>query len=429
MPNRKYELTIKEVIDRWAKNYPRVMTWIAKLQKRDFNAWCLWLYCKTMNKNPDELLALKSDPRSKEAEYLLDSFVADERIQIPHGIRFNVAAAVKSFYTHNYLDLARASGKIEQGKLKPYRKHTKEELLKIYRQTQNPRDRALITFTWSTGIARETLVNLQWNHLDADWEKQEIPHIGIPDKLLKGHGHGRYKGVEQHTFLTPEAKRDLIEYKEWLERVKGLKVMPEDHIFVETHPPYKQLDYATLSGISRKLAKRSGVEFSWHDARRYVETALEEIKINPNWARKIRGRKVRGEEAPYSRPAIEQLREKYKEAIPLLQFTIETDLSYLKQRQEASERITAKILSGEPFTEEDREAIKRYGLKLGHRRERMLKEGVESKTQQDGGQACENGEHCGDFKQIPESELLGHLQAGWRITHKLSNGDLIVQRG
>lgn len=420
MPNRKYELTIKEAVDKWAKNYPKVMTWIAKLQKRDFNAWCLWLYCKNMSKTPDELLALKSG-ESKEAEYLLDSFVADERIDIPHGIRFNVAAAVKSFYMHNYLDLAKQSGKIEQGKLKPYRKHSKEELLKIYRATQNPRDRALIPFTWSTAIARETLVNLQWNHLDADWEKQEIPHIGISDKLLKGHGHGRYKGVEQHTFLTPEAKRDLLEYKEWLERVKGLKVMPEDHIFVETHPPYKELDYATLSGISIKLAKRSGVPFSWHDARRYVETALEEIRINPNWARKIRGRKVRGEEAPYSRPAIEQLREKYKEAIPLLQFTIETDLSYLKQRQEASERITAKILSNEAFTEEDREAIRRYGLKMGHRREKP-------KTEHNGGQACEDGVHCEAFEQISETDLLGYLRQGFQIVHKLQDGQLIVKR-
>ncbi len=37
--------------------------------------------------------------------------------------------------------------------------------------------------------------------------------------------------------------------------------------------------------------------------------------------KKIRGRKVREEESPYSQPEIEKLREKYKEAVPLLQFT------------------------------------------------------------------------------------------------------------
>ena len=38
---------------------------------------------------------------------------------------------------------------------------------------------------------------------------------------------------------------------------------------------------------------------------------------------KIRGRKVRDEEAPYSQPAIEQLREKFREAVSLLEFTTE----------------------------------------------------------------------------------------------------------
>ena len=42
-----------------------------------------------------------------------------------------------------------------------------------------------------------------------------------------------------------------------------------------------------------------------------------------NWAGKIRDRKVRGEEVPHSQPAIGQLREKFREAVPLLQFTVE----------------------------------------------------------------------------------------------------------
>ena len=58
-----------------------------------------------------------------------------------------------------------------------------------------------------------------------------------------------------------------------------------------------------------------------------VETALEEVGIHPNWARKIRGRKVRGEESPYSQPEVEKLRAKYREAVPLLQFTVETTKS------------------------------------------------------------------------------------------------------
>ena len=60
--------------------------------------------------------------------------------------------------------------------------------------------------------------------------------------------------------------------------------------------------------------------FSIHDGRRLVETALENVGTPRNWIQKIKGRKVRGEDAPYSKPAIEQLRGKYREVVGDLEF-------------------------------------------------------------------------------------------------------------
>jgi hypothetical protein len=414
---RKYEITKKEIIEKWAKNYPIVMAWIGKLQRKDEAAWFLWRYCEITGKNPEELLKLKSDPKSREAEYLLDKFVAEETSEVPNSVKVNIVIAVKSFYKHAYCELAKACGVITLIKQKPYRKHSKEELLKIYRATQNPRDRSLITFTWSTAIARETLTKIQWKHLEPDWQKQELPHIGLPDVLIKGHGRGKYKGVEQHTFLTPEAKRDLIDYKDWLERVKSVKLSLEDSIFIDLHhlqPPYQSVGTSGLGKVAAVLIRRSGVPFGWHDARRYVETALEETKINPNWARKIRGRKVRGEEAPYSRPAIEQLRNAYREAVPLLEFTQPTSLMKLEERQQIVEKLNAKMIAGERLTEEDYANIQRYHITV------WRKKAV--KTQHNGGEIdCE-------FKQIGETELLSFLRNGWQIIHRLSDGQLVVKR-
>jgi len=236
------------------------------------------------------------------------------------------------------------------------------------------------------------------------------------------HGRGKYRGVRQETFLTPEAKKDLLDYKDWLERIKGLTITPEDHVFVELHPPYKEMGYSTLSKISRTLGRRSDVKFSWHDARRYVETALEEVKIHPNWAKKIRGRKVRGEESPYSRPAIEQLRKAYKEAVPLLEFTQPTDLMELKKRQDIVEEIQSKILSGEQLTDEDRKNWRRLSIRLGKKAPKKKQQ-----TQPNGN--CENGHNCGErFEQIKEGELLTYLQQGYEIVHNLQNGELIIKR-
>ena len=412
MVKRKYELTIGEALQ-WAEQYPSVRIWLSKIQRKKESAWHLWLYCKLMGTDPTKLLALKDDPKSRDAEYMLDNFVAEEKSGLTGSVKVKVVIAVKSYFKWNYRELARASGQITFVKQKPYRKHSKEELMKIYRATQNPRDRALITFTWSTAIARESLQKIQWLHLEKGWEGQEIPHIGLPDVLLKGHGRGKYKGVEQHTFLTLEAKRDLLDYKDYMERVKGVKITPETNIWLNVCEPFDPLGYSTFSKIAVDLGERSGVPFGWHDARRYVETALEETKINPNWARKIRGRKVKGEEAPYSRPAIVQLRAAFKEAIPLLQFTQPTELMELKKRQEIVEEIQSKILSGESLTDDDRANIKRYSIRLREKARRSSED-------------CPNGQNCQQFLQISENDLLQHLKDGWTLLHKLTNGDVIV---
>ena len=431
------KITKTNALEKWASSYPKVITWLAKLATKKTWAFQLYRYCKTVGKTPDELLAMKEDKSNTEAEFTLDNFVANS--PFPNSVTYNIASAVKSFYKYNYRSLERASGVITLEKKKPYRRHSKAELLKIYRSTQNPRDRALITFVWSTAIAKGSLTKIKWSHLEDDWQNQELPHIGLSDKLIKGKGRGRYKGVEQHTFLTPEAKRDLIDYKEWLERTKDVKLKPDDPIFIDLRygNKVKEIGFAALGQLAFVLSNRSGVPFSWHDGRRYVETALEEIRINPNWARKIRGRKVRGEEAPYSRSAIEQLREKYCEAVPLLEFTQPTQLMELQKRQQIVEEIMDKITSGTPLTEEDRENIKRHGIRLGRAAtidpndpiiKRLIEERARRKERENNND-CPDDEHCSEqFEQIPEGKLLQYLNDGWQIVHRLQRGEVIVKR-
>jgi len=421
------KITKTNALEKWARKYPKVMTWLAKLATRKTWAFQLYRYCKTVGKTPDELLAMKEKEKCLDAEYLLDGFIATS--PFTNSVTYNIASAVKSFYKYNYRSLERGSGIITLEKVKPYRRHSKAELLKIYRSTQNPRDRALITFTWSTAIAKGSLTQIKWSHLEQDWENQELPHIGLSDKIIKGRGRGKYRGVEQHTFLTPEARRDLLDYKDWLERTKGVKLKPDDNIFIDLRygTKVKPIGFAALGQIALVLSKRSGVPFSWHDARRYVETALEEIRINPNWARKIRGRKVRGEEAPYSRPAINQLREKYREAVPLLEFTQPTQLMELQRRQEIVEEIQSKILSAKPLTDQDRGNIRRYRIRLGYKppkkQQGRRKENVDGNDED-----CPDGEHCERFEQIPEANLLEYLRQGWQIVKEINNGKEVIVR-
>jgi hypothetical protein len=404
-------ITDSNVIELWANQYPEVKRWLAKLQAKPQSAHSLYTFCQWTQKTPPELLALKvKDPSANEVEKLLDDFLATEIPGVTNSKKFHISTAVKSFFKHNYHDLARASGVVTLEKVRPYNKLSKEVLRKLWTYALNPRDRALVTFVNSTAIAKETLSHLKWSHLEENWEKIDLPAINIGSELLKGHGQGKYKGVRQITFLTPEAKRDLINYKEWIEQKLGRKLAGEDSIWLETYVPYTPLSYKGLGAVSFQLSKNTGLAWSLHDGRRWVNTALEQIGISQNWARKIRGRKVRGEEAPYSQPALEQLRAKFREAVPVLEFT--SDRAVIPK--EVQEKLAA--------LEAEQKAIKQqYGV---FRKTRHTKS-----EEAPGGEKCENGKNCGEeFKQIGETMLLEHLKAGWKITHNLANGQVIIQR-
>jgi len=413
------KITETNAVERWANQYPEVKRWLAKLQVKAKNAFNLYRFCQWCGKEPPELLKLKDDRASVEAEKLLDDFVVAE-INLTNAVKFQCTTAVKSFFKHNYKDLARASGAMTLEKVKPTHKPRKDELRKLWNWCLNPRDKALITFVNSTAVAKETLSKLQWKHLEDNWETVELPCINIPSELLKGHGIGRYKGVKQITFLTPEAKRDLINYKEWTEQKMNRKFTSEDYVFLETFAPYKPMGYGRLGTLIYNLSKTTGIPFSWHDARRYVETALEETNIHPNWARKIRGRKVKGEESPYSQPAIEQLRAKYREAVPLLEFTSEkptmsevdiakrTALIALRTQlsSEAYKQLEPLILAAKST-----EAINEIIDTSKSERERLEPFNRVNKD-------CQ--------KIVTEGELPKFLNDGWKIVTCLTSGKVVV---
>jgi hypothetical protein len=161
---------------------------------------------------------------------------------------------------------------------------------------------------------------LTWSHFEPGWEAQDIPHISLPPECIKGHGKGKYQNVRQETFLTPEARVELIKYRCWMTRRYGVRWTEDMHVFLSVEQPHEALTYFGLNRTVKNISEKSGVAFSVHDGRRIVQTALESVSTSENWIRKVKGRKVRGEEAPYSKPAIEQLRGKYREALHELEF-------------------------------------------------------------------------------------------------------------
>ncbi len=234
----------------------------------------------------------------------------------------------------------------------------------------------------------------------------------------------------------------------------GRALTREDEIYRETYFPYDPLKYRRLGNIIWELEHNAGVDFSLHDARRYVQTALEEAGIPESWARKIRGRKVVGSVAPYSQPEIDKLREAYRRALPYLMFVekptisegdlrIKTHLDGLRGflPEEVINELEKKYL-GKPPEEAipkislEAEAVQRIADREGidlregaymipkdaikREMKEIRKERTRPKIQTNGGRAdCQ--------RIVSEEELPSLLAQGWRVSAVLPSGKVVVE--
>jgi hypothetical protein len=104
-------------------------------------------------------------------------------------------------------------------------------------------------------MAAETLTKLCWSHFEEDWQRRDIPHSSIPSNILKEHGEGRYRNVRQETFITPEAKRELQKYREWMSKRNGYVWSDDDFVFLDVRKPYSSLTYQGMATAIEQQAK------------------------------------------------------------------------------------------------------------------------------------------------------------------------------
>jgi uncharacterized coiled-coil protein SlyX len=280
---------------------------------------------------------------------------------------------VRGFFRANYRQL-----QAEAGRSMPYIQNesrtlpSKEKRLALFKACRNPRDQALVMLASTSALALETLSKLRWCHFEEDWQTQEIPHISVPSDLLKGHGKGKYRGTRQETFITPETKKILIEYRAWMEKTFNHKWTEDDHVFLSVKRNIGEpLTQRMLSKKATVLQQRATVDFTLHDGRRIVQTALENAGCPNNWIKKVKGRKCSGEEAPYSKPLIEQLREKYQAALIDLEFLSESNVN-IKKLNDLESKIGEK--------DQVIESLVRNGSELKEKMQKMegSREGIEA---------------------------------------------------
>ena len=368
--SQKYKLTDNKCLE-WAKQFPGVVVYLNQINRdREAHAQYLWFYCEWAKLNPEQLLKLKDDINCLDAERMLDAFVGTNKIllpsneegklvELPTSQKWHTAVSVRGFFRVNYRDLRKQAGKMYYYGQKEQRCPKPDARRKLYHASYSLRNKSLILLSMTTAIARETMTLLKWSYLEDNWQKADLPYMLLPGEILKGRGLGKYHGTKQVAFLTPQTKQHLIEYREWFSRAFSYQWKDDDYIFLcEFKLLRKPMTLNAMSKIICSISRRAGVPFGIHDGRRILQTSMEAFGTSQNWIKKLKGRKPANEEAPYSKPAIEELRKKFREALPSLEF-LEPDASELNDLKAQNEELIMSHRLAEARIGELEGAIKR----------------------------------------------------------------------
>jgi hypothetical protein len=342
---RRYSMTLREV-EPWIQRYECVQRYLNSLHSfKERTATYLYLFCEWAGKNPGELLAVKDSFQSTAMEDLLDRFVY-VKVDYNDNLKRQMIMATKGFFRRNHKPLT-ACGELDFTPKKEPSCPKPEKMASLFKEAYTPRDKALLAVVCS-GIALDSLTRLRFRYFEENWQQQELPCVVLPAELLKGHGRGKYKGVKQVTFLTPEARRLVVEYRGWYTKTFGYVWSDDSHVFLQIKSRIGEpLKRGQIDRIFRVISGRVGVKLTPHDGRRLLQTALQNVSCSPDWIQIFKGRKVSGSQDPYTKPTVENMRGKFREALPYLQFLAESGLDVVKGEAERLKVQNAELLTKE----------------------------------------------------------------------------------
>ena len=335
-----------DALETWIQSFNAGSVWFSKLDSLNTKKTYLphfKKYCDWANKNPDELIQLKIEGlqninTSKEfqAEALLEKFISNSKntATMKEGIR----TAVISFYRNNRRNLIEVKD-VETPEAKK-RCPTSEDLLQLENNMTTARDKFLVWFVASSPARLDTLTKIRFGDLKPTNDKIVPYSFVIESARLKGAGRNKYKGLKHIGFLHQLANQKFEAYKIELQH-KGIKFDEKSPLFIAYRKEKRivafgsngiehQFDRASLKAWHDLEKKR----FSPHDIRDFVQSALENAGINSSMIAPFLGHKVKGIDASYSQHNIDDLMQKFKQALPfLLPQTVEKVKSELEETQ------------------------------------------------------------------------------------------------
>lgn len=316
----------------WVQKFDSGKIWFNKLVSDETKRTYLRnlrRYCKTVGKNPDELVTMKMEglqnigtPKEFQAENLLENYFAN--CKLTESAKEALKTAVLSFYKHNRRELASNTASNVMHPEYSQRSPEMQDIIALNDAMETRRDKSIVWFLASTAFRIGTIVQLRWNDLQPT-DDSEIPYqMLIESARLKGCGKGKFRGLKQVAFLHSLVVEKLEKYKKEIER-RGYEIKENSPIFI-AYRKKKTITALKTQSIEAKFAKASLVawgdlekkRFSPHDFRDFLQSKLESAGINRNIISPFLAHKVKGTDFHYSKHEVDELREKFKGALSYL---------------------------------------------------------------------------------------------------------------
>jgi integrase len=386
-------------------------------------------YLKTAT--PEEALELTKENVHDTVDRFID-FCIEERKLSPKSVR-TMFYGIKKWLEANDIDIsslekgdtAKKQKKIELPKstiTKTFdRAPTREELQKLLTFT-NIRGKTVIEIATSSGLRLSTLLSLKWK--DIVFEK-DYTMINVQVQM------GRKSTRDFCTFITPECRNVLLEYKRYLER-KGRKVEPENYVIANDKYYDTKLGACSIQMFWERLLRTAGLAektnnfhvLHFHVLRKFFKTACTNANCRREYIEYWMGHSGEGLDSVYDRFTPEDHVAQYTKAISNLSIT-EAPITISKENLQRELIMSLPDAFFEEQARKNNMTVRQLRNILAYTKKKIEEEPEGLKNVMDFTRRKEpKNKDC--QRIIEESALEAYIQDGWHVVTVLHSGKILV---
>lgn len=348
--------------------------------------------------------------------------------------------AVKTFYRANHVpvDLRVPKMWIERQEKVP----TLEEVKQMVEVSSNPLQRAVIIISAQSGQRAGIISSLKYNMIKDQIELGQFP-IAVPIHPNIKNRYGERVNKRRLTysfFLGQDSVETLKSYLQFRKSVFG-DIHDDDFIFVSEKPFQGRqipLDVDAINRLVKRAAIAAGIMkrpevgeraiIHHHCLRKFYQTSMEQAGVAKSWFDYMMGHKIGGNDAAYSKPTIDQLREAYLKAEMYLSVTGATQCEKQMRKKMLLEnfREQARLFGIDPALikiERQRE----LGSELSPDEEI---DALREKLTKIGQRLSNQSEQTTNYQAtiVNEAQLVKHLEDGWELLQETNGGKYILRK-